>query len=141
MSAELSSSLRAGEAILQGCAGSLPPHAVDGIRLFNAGQYWRAHEALEAAWREEPGAVRDLYRGILQAGVVYLHIERGNLPGALKVYHRCRRWLALYPDVCRGVDVAKLRLDLDHAVEERRLLGVNGVGAVDRALFKPVEVR
>ena len=39
---------------------------MDGIRLFNAGQYWRAHEALEAAWREEPGAVRDLYRGILQ---------------------------------------------------------------------------
>jgi len=123
------------------CTSVLPPRAVEGIHLFNAGKYWLAHEALEAAWREEPGAVRELYRGILQAGVVYLHIERRNLQGALKVYLRCRRWLSRFPDVCRGVDIAVLRRDLDHAVEEAKRLGAQHLDEFDRALFKPVEVR
>ena len=123
------------------CTSPLPNHAVEGIRLFNAGKYWLAHEALEAAWRAEPGSVRDLYRGILQAGVVYLHLERGNLPGALKVYRRCRKWLGLFPDVCCGVEVAKLRRDLENAIEEARQLGADRLDEFDRALFKPVEVR
>lgn len=123
------------------CAATLPPPAIEGIRLFNAGKYWLAHEALELAWRDEPGPVRDLYRGILQAGIVYLHIERGNLAGALKVYHRCCKWLGLFPGECRGVNVAKLRFDLDRAVDEARRLGDHGIGEFDRAFFKPVEVR
>ena len=122
------------------CSASLPPHAVEGIALFNTGKFWLAHEALEAAWKEEPGLLRDLYRGILQAGVVYLHIERGNLQGALKVYRRCRKWLALFPDVCCGVNVSQLRRDLDSAVAEAKRLGAQHLDEFDRALFKPVEV-
>jgi predicted metal-dependent hydrolase len=123
------------------CSGPLPARAVEGLRLFNEGKYWLAHEALEAAWRAEDGPVRDLYRGVLQAGVVYLHIERGNLEGALKVYRRCRRWLALFPEECRGIQVGKLRNDLELAVKEARRLGAEHIGEFDRALFKPVEVR
>jgi hypothetical protein len=114
---------------------------LEGINLFNEGKYWLAHEALEAAWRAEPGPVRDLYRGVLQAGVVYLHIQRGNLDGALKVYRRCRRWLALFPDICRGIEIGKLRQDLDIAVLEAKRLGAGHLDQFDRALFKPVEVR
>ena len=48
------------------CQGPLHPQAVYGMELFNQGRYFEAHEALEAAWRDESGPVRDLYRGILQ---------------------------------------------------------------------------
>jgi uncharacterized protein len=123
------------------CKGLLNPQAVEGIRLFNTGKYWLAHEALEAAWRAETGAVRDMYRGILQAGVVYLHLERGNLRGAFKVYQRCCKWLSLFPDVCCGVNLAGLRRDLDTAVEEAQRLGPSRMDEFNRALFKPVEVR
>jgi hypothetical protein len=123
------------------CAGALPPDAVEGIRLFNAGHYWLAHEALESAWRKETGPVRDLYRGILQAGVVYYHIERGNLAGARKVYQRCCKWLVLFPDVCRGVNLARLRHDLDTVITEANRLGFQKIGEFDRDMFKPVEVR
>jgi predicted metal-dependent hydrolase len=85
------------------CRGDLPPQAVLGLELFNRGEYFEAHEALEAAWRAESAPIRDLYRGILQAAVVYLHIRRRNYPGAIKVYQRCRKYLDRWGDSCRGV--------------------------------------
>jgi predicted metal-dependent hydrolase len=75
------------------CEGILDPRAREGVLLFNEGRYFEAHDALEAAWREEQGRLRQLYQGILEAGVVYLHLRRNNLRGALKVYRRCMRWL------------------------------------------------
>src|SRR5574342_1166911 len=90
------------------CNAPLHPRAADGLRLFNAGEYFEAHEALEDAWNAEPGKVRNLYRGILQVAVVYLHITRRNYSGALKVYERSKKWLKDWPAECRGIDVARL---------------------------------
>jgi len=82
-----------------------------GIHLFNQGEYFEAHEALETAWRDDMSAVRELYQGILQVGVAYHHIQRGNRIGALKMFQRAFARLDHYPPVCRGVDVAKLKQD------------------------------
>src|SRR5262245_54792803 len=90
------------------CNALLHPQAAEGLRLFNAGEYFEAHEALEAAWNAEKGPVRDLYRGILQIAVVYLHITRRNYNGAVKVYARSQRWLKGWPDICRGINVEEL---------------------------------
>ena len=79
----------------EACNAPLHPRAAQGLRLFNAGEYFEAHEALEDAWNEEKGPVRDLYRGILQIAVVYLHITRRNYNGAVKVYARSQRWVKL----------------------------------------------
>ncbi|GEM_PF-6647224 len=65
---------------------SLHPKVWEGLRLFNAGHYFEAHEALEAAWNEDLRPIRELYRGLLQAAVTYLHIQRGNYAGACKMY-------------------------------------------------------
>jgi uncharacterized protein len=120
------------------CEGPLHPMAIRGFQLFNQGQYWLAHEALEEAWRDELGQVRRLYQGILQAGVVYLHIQRGNWAGAMKVYHRSQRWLSPFPDTCRGIDLARLRADLDRAITEARRLGPEGLDLFDPFLLKPL---
>jgi predicted metal-dependent hydrolase len=121
------------------CRGPLPPHAQEGLRRFNAGEYFKCHEALELAWREETDPIRDLYRGILQAAVTYLHMQRGNYAGALKVSGRCMKWLDRWPDTCRGVNVAKLRADLSRAVEAWQRLGAEHVHEMDWSLLKPVE--
>ena len=110
-----------------------------GTSSLQRGEYFEAHEALEFAWREETGAIRDLYRGILQAAVIYLHMRRGNYIGALKVSERCMKWLNRWPDTCRGVNVAKLRADLSRAVEEWQRLGAEHVHEMDWSLLKPVE--
>jgi uncharacterized protein len=91
------------------CLAPLPEAAIEGLRLFNAGEYYRQHDVFEALWVAEPAAVRDLYRAILQVGVAYYQVQRGNAAGALKMLLRAAVWLALLPDRCRGVDIADLR--------------------------------
>ena len=123
---------------MSNCQGPLHPRARAGIQLFNAGRYFDAHEELEAAWREEKGKVRQLYQGILEAAVTYLHITRGNYPGAMKVFGRSMRWLKDWPETCRGVDVGQLRMDLHEAVTEVQRLGPVRIAEFSQSLLKPV---
>lgn len=120
------------------CHAPLHPQAAQGLRLFNAGEYFEAHEALEDAWNAEPGKVRDLYRGILQIAVVYLHITRRNYNGAVKVYIRSQRWVKDWPAICRGVHVEELRRDAQAAITEVRRLGIERMAEFDNSLLKPV---
>ena len=120
------------------CNAPLPPQAVEGFLLFNAGKYFEAHEALEEAWNAETGRVRDLYRGILQIAVVYLHITRGNYRGAVKVYARSQRWLKDWAPVCRGVYVDELKANAENAIREVERLGEAGIGQFDTRLLKPI---
>ena len=120
------------------CEGPLPPKAIEGLELFNRGRYWEAHEALEAAWRAETGPVRELYRGVLQAGVVYLHITRQNYAGAMKVYRRSQKWLTIWPDICRGIAIGQLQKDLQRAILEVQALGPDRMAEFDLSLLKPV---
>jgi len=120
------------------CDLPLHPQAAEGLRLFNAGEYFEAHEALELAWKEESGEVRDLYRGILQVAVVYLHVRRGNYAGAVKVYARSQKWLKDWPDICRGVQVEELRRNAKAVINEVTRLGKERIGEFDLALLQPV---
>jgi hypothetical protein len=121
------------------CKAPLHPRAAEGLRLFNAGEYFEAHEALEDAWNAERGPVRELYRGILQIAVVYLHITRQNYNGAVKVYIRSQRWMKDWPDVCRGIEVEKLRRDAEVVISEVRRLGIEKIFQFDLLLLKPVK--
>jgi predicted metal-dependent hydrolase len=120
------------------CNGTLHPKAKEGIELFNQGKFFDAHEELESAWREETEDIRDLYQGILQIAVTYLHITRGNYDGAVKVYGRGMKHLSGWPDVCRGVYVEKLRQDADAAMKELQRLGSDHIQDFDASLLRPV---
>lgn len=121
------------------CQGTLPEDVLLGLRLFNAGEYFEAHEALETAWRAETGPVRELYRGILQVGIAYYKIQQGKYTGACKLFARAQGWLAPFPDVCRGIQVQRLRQDAAAAEQELLRLGPQGTALFPAALFRPVE--
>jgi uncharacterized protein len=121
------------------CQGSLHPDAVIGLRLFNKKLYFEAHEALETAWRAEPGLIRELYRGILQVGAGYYKIQLGNYNGAIKFFLSCRKWLDPYPDTCRGVNVLKLRQDFKQIEADLIRLGPERISLLDQSLFQPVD--
>ena len=127
------------ESLNDRCNSPLHPQAAEGLRLFNAGEYFEAHEALEDAWNAEKGQVRDLYRGILQIAVVYLHVTRGNYNGAIKVYGRSQRWIKDWPDICRGIYVGELRKDAETVITEVRRLGIEKISEFDLSLLKPVK--
>jgi len=120
------------------CNGVLHPKAIEGLKLFNKKQFFEAHEELEDAWRDEKGSIRYLYQGVLQAAVTYLHITRGNYEGALKLYERCMKLLKDFPDVCRGIQVGKLKIDLNNVIQEVQRLGRERINVFDTSRFKDV---
>jgi len=126
------------ESLNDHCHEPLHPQAAEGLRLFNAGEYFEAHEALEDAWNAETGKVRDLYRGILQIAVVYLHITRRNYNGAVKVYARSQRWVKDWPEICKGIHVEELRRDAEVVINEVRRLGPERISEFEHSLLKPV---
>ncbi|WP_119071802.1 DUF309 domain-containing protein [Aggregatilinea lenta] len=119
------------------CGQPLPPRGVEGVARFNAGEYYAQHDLFEAQWVAEPGPVRDLYRAILQVGVAYYHVTRGNDRGALKMLRRSVQWFADLPDVCQGVDVRQLRED---AARVRAALEGGDPAALDRARLPGVRL-
>src|SRR5512146_613223 len=120
------------------CAGSLPAQVLNGLELFNQGEYFEAHEVLEAAWRAEPGPVRELYRGILQISVAYYHLLRGNYIGAVKMFLRSRTWLGPFPGRCRSIDLTRFRQEYARVEEQLRQLGPERIRHFDRSLLKPI---
>ena len=50
--------------------------------LFNAGEYWLAHEVLETVWRSIiEGGAASVWQGLIQAAAALLHRARGNRHG------------------------------------------------------------
>lgn len=126
------------DALAASCAEPLPALAVEGLALFNQGEFYKCHDALEEAWRADKSAARNLYKGVLQVGIAYFQIERGNYRGAVKMLLRVRQWLDPLPDTCRGVDIASLREDVTAVQTALTTLGPNEINSFDRSLFKPV---
>lgn len=127
------------ERSLESCAGEIHPKAIEGMYLFNLRKFFEAHEELEIAWNEEKSEVRDLYRGILQVAVTYLHITRGNYEGAIKVYKRSQRWLEGWNDICKGINVKQFQEDARNVMNEVERLGKERIGEFDISLFKKIQ--
>ncbi len=126
------------EALAKDCLGDLDARASKGIEQFNRGEFYEAHESLETAWMEDSSVGRNLYRAILQVSVAYYQIQQDNYPGAVKMFLRLRGWINSLPDVCKSVDVAKLRKDA-YAVYERVLArGPEGLNEFDQQSFQPI---
>ena len=127
-------------ALAETCAQPLTDLARHGIALFNEGAYYKCHDDLEEAWRQDDTPGRDLYQGILQVGIALYQVERGNYRGAVKMLLRVRQWLEPLPAVCRGVNVARLRTNVESYYTAVTTLGPNAISQFDWSLVEPVEL-
>ena len=112
----------------------LPPGVVEGIRLFDAGEWFEAHEAIEHEWHAERGPVRVLYQGILQIGVGLHHARGGNHRGATLLLGDGIAKVARFLPACRGVDTARLVTEAARCLAEVERLGPERLGEFDVAL-------
>jgi predicted metal-dependent hydrolase len=118
-----------------------PPRALlEAIAQFNRGEYFDQHETLEGLWRAEPREVRRLYQGILQIGLAFHHLRRGNHHGAVTMLARGARHLAAFTQRCQGVDVDRLLREADAAREAIEGLGPARIGEFDWRLVPNVRV-
>src|SRR3989475_11616648 len=61
-------------------------HLIRARELFNAGDYWAAHEALETVWRSIiSDDAASVWQGLIQAAAALLHLQRGDRHGATVV--------------------------------------------------------
>lgn len=98
------------------CADLPPAELLAGIDKFNAGEYWRCHETLEALWRGEADPIRSLYQGILLIGVGYYHRQRGNTRGALIKLRQGVTCLEPFRPTCMRLDIEGLVGAALHAI-------------------------
>jgi predicted metal-dependent hydrolase len=90
-------------------AGELPPGALEGVRRFNAGAFFEAHEAFEECLDEVEDDDRwALLLGLIQVSVGY-HKHAAGHPGAERMLKLGAEKLAPLPDVGWGIQVGALR--------------------------------
>jgi hypothetical protein len=105
------------------CREAPPAGLLEGIQLFNTGQYYECHHVLEALWVTERDPIRYLYQGILQIGVGFYHLSvRRNYRGAVLLLRNGIDKVRRYQPVCMTIDTKRLCdetqacLDLLHAL-------------------------
>lgn len=115
------------------CATEPPGGVLEGIRLFNTGKFYEAHEELEHEWHAERRPIRRLYQGILQIGVGFHHARGGNLKGAILLLSDGIAKVSEFQPGCQGIDTARLvrecqpRLAQLQGLEQHELAGFNEI--------------
>jgi len=89
-----------------------------GIECFNRCEFFEAHEVWEELWTEYQGPSRRFYQGLIQVAVCLHHFGNGNIRGARKLYHGCRKYLEDYRPNHRGLNVEKLLSELENCCAE-----------------------
>lgn len=122
------------------CGETPPPRLVAGIAQFNQGAFWECHETLEEIWRPEPDPIRYLYQGILQVGVGFYHLRRGNWRGAVNKLRGGLALLAPSAPACLGIDIARLRAETGALLATLEALGPAGLTDCDVSDLPQVHV-
>lgn len=113
------------------CADPPPPELVEGVRLFNAGEYFECHELLEHIWRAERDPIRYLYQGILQIGVGLHHLRNRNFRGATLLLRDGIDKSRYFCPVCTGLDTETLCADAQRCLDTLHALGRERIAEFD----------
>ena len=91
-----------------------------GIELFNRKKFFEAHEEWEKLWMDTPkdDALRDFYKGLIQAAAVYEHVRRRNTAGAAGLLATAPALLERFAPRMQGMDVRALLADLERSRAE-----------------------
>jgi uncharacterized protein len=113
------------------CAGTPPPGVLEGIRLFNAREFYECHEVIEHEWHAERGEIRLLYQGILQIGVGFHHARNGNFRGAVLLLTDGIAKTSRFLPSCLGIETARLVAESQASLHRIVELGPERLGEFD----------
>jgi mutator protein MutT len=90
-----------------------PPEYLEGVRLFNAGEYFEAHEVWEVLWHEKEGEEKLFLQSLIQAAVALRHHQTSNLPGLKALTAKATEKWGQLPELYWGLDLKTLREGLE----------------------------
>jgi len=84
----------------------------EGLRLYEAGEFFTAHEAWESVWLGLPEPEKTFLQGLIQVTAAFHHLQRDNPLGTTLLLQAALRRLDRYPESFVGISVALLRDDI-----------------------------
>lgn len=90
---------------------------LSGIRLFNEGDFFEAHETWEEAWSQVRDPRRErFYRALIQGAVTLELLRRCRAVGVRQVFTTCLQLFDGLPPVFMGLDIPGFLDRLRHAI-------------------------
>lgn len=89
-----------------------------GRRLFDAAEYWHAHEAWEEQWKHDRSPERDFIKGLIQVAAAMLHWRKGAHPTAAKLMAQARGHLVAHAHPRWECDQTALLAQVDELASE-----------------------
>jgi hypothetical protein len=85
-----------------------PAAYLEGLRLFNAEEFFECHDVLEDIWRETVGEEKLFYKALIHAAVALYHFSEGS----------CCKYLEPYGPTHMGLDIEQFLRDFRHCFQE-----------------------
>jgi len=93
-----------------------------GVREWNEGRFWHAHEEWEQGWRATAGEEKAALQGlILLAAALHKAFGMNHLTGGFANLRKADLRLARVPRVVAGIDLARLREEVHRRLVAGRL--------------------
>jgi uncharacterized protein len=89
----------------------------EGLRRYNAGEYFAAHEAWETVWLEAHEPNKTFLQGLIQVTAAFHHLRRHNPVGTGRLLHAALRRLEPYPACFGGISVTTLCSDIRERIQ------------------------
>ena len=95
------------------------PAYAEFLELFNGGEFWESHEALEGPWRERGS---EFYHALILYASAFVHVHRGNRHGIAAQLSKAQPLLEARRPHYLGLDVDGM---LEHAAVCRHIVAEN----------------
>ncbi len=95
-----------------------PEQYREGLRLFNAEDFFECHEVIEELWSETLGEPKKFLQGLIQAAVALFHFGNENFGGAKKLYNSARDKLTPFGDEYMGIALGRFLADFKVCFQE-----------------------
>lgn len=84
----------------------------DGLRLYDAGEFFAAHEAWEGVWLQAQEPEKLFLQGLIQVTAAFHHLQRNNSQGTTRLLQAALGRLERYPACFGGISLDLLCNDI-----------------------------
>ena len=90
-----------------------PPALLEGVKQFNDGSFFDAHDTWEPLWRKSWYPAKLFYQGLIKAAVGQEHLKRSNRAGAFSQSRDALLLLQPFTPMCMGIDLVQLISEIE----------------------------